>query len=149
MLGSYAQLSRATPRRVARSQDPAAGRRGLARAPRPGASKEMRDWAREHGYEVNDRGRVPADVVPKYEAAGPRRVVLCAGRFAMVNGPVANFGRSGARRRGNAESAGRPWTEGTGTVRRHDEGSIRRPRQRGGAPAALGGGGGAGGGGGL
>ena len=29
----------------------------------------MRDWAREHGYEVNDRGRVPADVVPKYEAA--------------------------------------------------------------------------------
>jgi hypothetical protein len=29
----------------------------------------MRDWAREHGYEVNDRGLVPADVVPKYEAA--------------------------------------------------------------------------------
>lgn len=29
----------------------------------------MRDWAREHGYEVNDRRRVPADVVPKYEAA--------------------------------------------------------------------------------
>jgi len=34
-----------------------------------GSSKEMRDWAREHGYEVNDRGLVPADVVPKYEAA--------------------------------------------------------------------------------
>src|ERR1039458_9337105 len=30
--------------------------------------------------------------------------------------------------RGNAESTGRPWTESTGTVRRHDEGSIRRPR---------------------
>jgi hypothetical protein len=45
-----------------------------------------------------------------------------------VNDPVANFDRSGTRRRGNAESTGRPWTESTGTVRRHDEESIRRPR---------------------
>src|SRR5450755_4508760 len=46
----------------------------------------------------------------------------------MVNDPVASFDRPGARRRGNAGSTGRPWTESIGTVRRHDEGSIRRPR---------------------
>jgi hypothetical protein len=29
----------------------------------------VRDWARENGIEVKDRGRVPADVVARYEAA--------------------------------------------------------------------------------
>ena len=30
---------------------------------------EIRNWARENGYDINDRGRVPADVVAKYQAA--------------------------------------------------------------------------------
>jgi Lsr2 len=30
---------------------------------------EIRNWARENGYEIKDRGRVPADLVAKYQAA--------------------------------------------------------------------------------
>lgn len=30
---------------------------------------EIRTWARENGYDIKDRGRVPADVVAKYQAA--------------------------------------------------------------------------------
>jgi hypothetical protein len=41
--------------------------RGSSRA---GSSKAVRDWAKEHGYEVSDRGRVPARVAAEYEAAG-------------------------------------------------------------------------------
>ena len=30
---------------------------------------EIRNWARNNGYDIKDRGRVPADVVAKYQAA--------------------------------------------------------------------------------
>jgi len=30
---------------------------------------KVRDWAKEHGIEIKDRGRVPATVVEKYQAA--------------------------------------------------------------------------------
>lgn len=33
------------------------------------SAKEIRDWARENGYEVPDRGRVSADVRSAYDAA--------------------------------------------------------------------------------
>jgi hypothetical protein len=29
----------------------------------------VRDWAKAQGIEVKDRGRVPADVIAKFEAA--------------------------------------------------------------------------------
>jgi hypothetical protein len=32
-------------------------------------SKEVREWAREQGIELNDRGRIPAMVLGRYEAA--------------------------------------------------------------------------------
>jgi Lsr2 len=32
-------------------------------------TSEIRGWAREHGYELADRGRIPMDVVSAYEAA--------------------------------------------------------------------------------
>jgi hypothetical protein len=32
-------------------------------------NKEIRNWARERHLDVNDRGRVPADIVAQYEAA--------------------------------------------------------------------------------
>ncbi|TMR02205.1 Lsr2 family protein [Actinomadura soli] len=32
-------------------------------------SAEIRNWARQAGIKVNDRGRIPANVVEKYEAA--------------------------------------------------------------------------------
>ena len=48
------------------------GARGVGRAGR-GASApnttEVRNWARENGIEIKDRGRVPADVMAKYQAA--------------------------------------------------------------------------------
>lgn len=50
-------------------------RRVSGRAPRRGRGRggpsaaEIREWAREQGYEVSDRGRVPADVRAAYEAA--------------------------------------------------------------------------------
>ena len=30
---------------------------------------EIRNWARENGYDIKDRGRVPADLVAKFTAA--------------------------------------------------------------------------------
>jgi hypothetical protein len=29
----------------------------------------VREWAREKGYDIKERGRIPADIVVKYEAA--------------------------------------------------------------------------------
>ena len=49
----------------------AAGRGG-ARRPRSaggGKSAEIRAWARERGLAVNERGRIPADLAAKFEAA--------------------------------------------------------------------------------
>ena len=34
-----------------------------------GDTKAIREWARENGYEVSDRGRIPADVMEAYAAA--------------------------------------------------------------------------------
>lgn len=32
-------------------------------------SSEVREWARKRGYELADRGRIPASIVDEYEAA--------------------------------------------------------------------------------
>jgi hypothetical protein len=46
------------------------GRRGTTSTTNLGPSPRLvRDWARSNGYEVSDRGRVPADVIAAYEAA--------------------------------------------------------------------------------
>ncbi|MEU6674756.1 Lsr2 family protein [Streptomyces sp. NPDC046925] len=42
---------------------------GRTRAASGPSATEVREWARENGYEVNDRGRVPAPVREAYEAA--------------------------------------------------------------------------------
>jgi hypothetical protein len=42
------------------------GRRGPAGGPNP---TEVREWAKEQGIEVKDRGRVPAELVVKFKAA--------------------------------------------------------------------------------
>jgi hypothetical protein len=51
-----------------------AGRGGARRtAKRPGAggsdAAKVREWAKSQGIEVNTRGRIPADLMEKYEAA--------------------------------------------------------------------------------
>jgi hypothetical protein len=46
------------------------GRRSSAAAANDGPSaRDIRDWARENGYEVPDRGRVSAEVRSAYDAA--------------------------------------------------------------------------------
>jgi hypothetical protein len=49
----------------------AAGGRGRARAASVGSqdTAQIRAWARANGYEVNDRGRVPATIREAYEKA--------------------------------------------------------------------------------
>jgi hypothetical protein len=39
------------------------------RADSPQNTTEIRNWARENGHDIKDRGRVPADLVAKYQAA--------------------------------------------------------------------------------
>ena len=45
--------------------------RGKARAASGGSqdTAKVRAWAKENGYNVNDRGRVPADIREAYEKA--------------------------------------------------------------------------------
>lgn len=45
------------------------GRRGAGRAASDGQASEIRAWAKEHGFEVSDRGRVSAEVREAYEKA--------------------------------------------------------------------------------
>lgn len=45
-------------------------RRGGGRAPASGGdASAVRSWAREQGYEVSDRGRVPKEIRDAYDAA--------------------------------------------------------------------------------
>ncbi|QXJ20534.1 Lsr2 family protein [Actinomadura graeca] len=54
----------------ARKARAAGGRRGAARvAGNRERSAEIREWARSAGIKVNDRGRIPANVIEQYEAA--------------------------------------------------------------------------------
>lgn len=55
-------------RKIGGSARRAAGGRGGRRA--SGVDTvAVRTWARENGYDIKDRGRVPADLVAKYEEA--------------------------------------------------------------------------------
>ena len=48
-----------------------AGRRGSRSAARRGPNpSEVRAWARSEGIEVKDKGRVPSELVVKFQAAG-------------------------------------------------------------------------------
>ncbi len=42
--------------------------RGTSRRPAGPAAGDIRSWARDNGFEVNDRGRVPAEVREAFEA---------------------------------------------------------------------------------
>ena|SRR5829696_6101700 len=60
--------------RAARKTGGRRGGRGGGRNGRKGASdgtstREVRAWARQQGIEVNERGRIPADVMVKFEEA--------------------------------------------------------------------------------
>jgi len=59
---SHARKVGGTSRRPARGH----------RAARPIDTTAVRSWAREQGIDIKDRGRVPADIIAKYEAATGR-----------------------------------------------------------------------------
>jgi len=66
-LGKYVTHARkvgGTARRVGRT----AGRAGRGVGSTLNTT-EIRNWARENGFDIKDRGRVPADLVVKYQAA--------------------------------------------------------------------------------
>ncbi|QYJ03745.1 Lsr2 family protein [Nocardioides panacisoli] len=57
---------------VAAGRKVAAGKRSRGAAKGGGSStpaSQIRDWARDQGYEVPDRGRIPADIRSAYDAA--------------------------------------------------------------------------------
>jgi hypothetical protein len=60
-VGAARRASSAAKRPVART-----GRKGSASGVN---TTEVREWAREQGIEVKDRGRVPAELVVKFKAA--------------------------------------------------------------------------------
>ena len=54
----------------ARKASTGGGRRRRARTgPGRERSAEIRAWAKQRGYKVNERGRIPAQIVQEYEAA--------------------------------------------------------------------------------
>ena len=61
-LGKYIEHSRKVGGTARRSA------RGLRSAPSVDTAK-VREWAKGNGYDIKDRGRVPADLVAKYQAA--------------------------------------------------------------------------------
>jgi nucleoid-associated protein Lsr2 len=58
---------------VAHGRKAAGTNRRASRGRRTGAgavdTAKVREWAKGHGYDIKDRGRVPANVVEKYQAA--------------------------------------------------------------------------------
>ena len=71
------ELRSALGKYVSHARKVGGGARRAGRAPgRPSRgggpalnTTEIRNWARENGYDIKDRGRVPADLVAKYQAA--------------------------------------------------------------------------------
>jgi hypothetical protein len=61
------------PVRAARDRARAAGNRGTSTLRRTTADRErlarIRNWAHASGYQLKDRGRIPADVITAYEQA--------------------------------------------------------------------------------
>lgn len=57
----------------ARKASGSAGRPRARRTAVNGTSnKEVREWAAANGFKVSERGRIPTDVIAKYEAANAR-----------------------------------------------------------------------------
>jgi nucleoid-associated protein Lsr2 len=62
LLGPYLEHARKAGR--------APARRGGRTAASRQRSGDIRAWAKQHGLQVSERGRIPASVVEQYEAAG-------------------------------------------------------------------------------
>jgi hypothetical protein len=67
-LGKYVSHARKVGGASRRAGRGAAGRAGRGAGSTVNTT-EIRNWARENGFDIKDRGRVPADLVAKYQAA--------------------------------------------------------------------------------
>jgi hypothetical protein len=65
-LGKYVHAARKVS---ARAGGRGRGRGTAVRAGGSGNTAKIREWARANGYEVSDRGRVPANITEAYEKA--------------------------------------------------------------------------------
>jgi hypothetical protein len=65
------ELRRALERYIAHARRAGGTARGAARTRRSAAvdTAKVREWAKGHGIEVKDRGRVPAGIVAQYRTA--------------------------------------------------------------------------------
>jgi len=74
-LAEYIEHARRTGRNRSRASSPgkrtgaALTRHSANTRPERGRSKEIREWARGKGYELSNRGRIPAEVTEAYDAA--------------------------------------------------------------------------------
>lgn len=80
VLGPYLEVSRKTAR-------PPRRRRTMAHRQR---SAEIRSWAKQRGIQVSDRGRIPANVVSRFEAEERER----SGLMPEPSGPADAVQRS-------------------------------------------------------
>lgn len=64
MLSPYVKAARKAPAKTGRG-----GRRQQRSQTSRERSSEIRKWAKAHGKQVNERGRIPASIVAEYEAA--------------------------------------------------------------------------------
>ena len=65
-LGKYVSHARKVGGASRRSVRPGRGTKSINGAVN---TTEIRNWARENGFAIKDRGRVPADLVAKYQVA--------------------------------------------------------------------------------
>jgi hypothetical protein len=66
------ELRAALDKYIPHARKVGAGRRASARNGRKPSTVDtvaVRTWARDHGIDIKDRGRVPADVVQQYQVA--------------------------------------------------------------------------------
>jgi hypothetical protein len=87
-LGKYVSHARKVTARGTRPVGRGAGRR-----PSSVDTTAVRAWARENGVDIKERGRVPADVVAKYQAAaGVLAAGLPSGSPVTQTGPRKSSG---------------------------------------------------------
>jgi hypothetical protein len=63
-------VAAATP---VRASDAGPGRRKYGTGPVRRDTKHIREWLRGQGVEISDRGRIPTDLMQRYQAANPGR----------------------------------------------------------------------------
>lgn len=63
------ELERASVGTSPRHAEERGPRRRSSQSRGRGRSAEIRAWAREHGYQVTERGKLPAEIIEDYEAA--------------------------------------------------------------------------------